>query len=249
VFENLLLEDRGLLVATPVVAACCVGVVLLWLRGHRAEAATIGAIAALYPLYNAGVTSPFGGPFGGESPGPRYLITILPFLYAPLGLAYRRAPGVVLGLGALSFATMAAATATRPAIEGHQVSEWWTRLRTGAFTDTAPGLLGATGAPRWLLILPFGVALAVVVSVLVSEAARLRRPTSRDAVAAAVAIVAWYLVLKVSRRIDLLDPRVAPTVTFAMLAATGAVAVAITRSLSRRPLHGHAPSSGNASGR
>ncbi len=234
VLEDLLLEDRGLLLTTPIVAAAFAGVVLLWFRGRRAEAGTIAAVVVAYFVYNAGVTTPFGGPFGGESPGPRYLITTLPFLFAPLGLAYRRAPGVVLALAGISVASMAAATATRPTIEGHELWQWWTRIRDGHFTDTLPSLLGVSRPTGWASILPFALALAVVVTLLVKEATRLRRPVGRDAVAAAVALCAWYLIIRVSRKLDVLDPRLAPVLTFATLIGTVALVATITGAVSRR---------------
>jgi hypothetical protein len=229
VLESLLLENRGLLVTTPLAAAAAAGVVLLWRRGLRAEAGTIGAVTVAYLLYNAGVTTPFGGPFGGESPGPRYLVTILPFLYAPLGLAYRRAPGAVLALGAVSVASMVAATVTRPTIEAHEVAEWWRRVRAGDFTDSVPTLLGGD-AGRWAIV-PFAVAVGVLVGVLVLEAMRLRRPVARDALVAAVALGAWVAITRGSRRLDALDPTVSPPVTFVALLATVAAVALTVRSL------------------
>ena len=46
-------------------------------------------------VYNAG----YYLPFGGGSPGPRFLIPMLPFLAVPLGLALRRYPAVTVALG------------------------------------------------------------------------------------------------------------------------------------------------------
>ena len=75
------LADRGLLVVSPVVAAAALGLVLLWRRGYRAEAALAAAATALFTLAECG----FSDPYGGISPGPRYLVPALPFL--ALGLA------------------------------------------------------------------------------------------------------------------------------------------------------------------
>lgn len=197
VLHDLLLEDRGLLVTTPIVAAAAAGVVLLYRRGWRAEATTIGAIGVLYLAYNAGVTTTFGGPFGGETPGPRYLLTTLPFLFAPFGLVYRRAPGVVLSLGWVSLLTMAAATATRPTVDLSQASLWWSRLRGGAFADTAAVVLGLSEERGWASMLPFFAALAVAVAACAAVALSAKRPTRADAVTAAVTFAIWLLLVRV----------------------------------------------------
>ena len=47
------------------------------------------AVAAVYFLYNAG----YWLPFGGGTPGPRFLIPTLPFLALGLAVAWRRWPG------------------------------------------------------------------------------------------------------------------------------------------------------------
>ena len=99
---ELLFSAKGLLVLAPVVAFGAVGTVLLYRRERRPEALAIAAVAVAYVLYNAGFHTAFGGPFGGDSPGPRFLITILPFLAVPLGLAFRRYPLPAGGLAAAS---------------------------------------------------------------------------------------------------------------------------------------------------
>ena len=91
---SLLLAGRGLLVLTPIVVMCVVGVFAMRGRGHRAEANTILAIAALYFIYNSG----YWLPFGGGTPGPRFLIPALPFLALGLPYAYKRLPALTLGL-------------------------------------------------------------------------------------------------------------------------------------------------------
>ena len=62
--------------------------------GHRAEANTILAIAAAYFIYNSG----YWLPFGGGTPGPRFLIPALPFVALGLPYTYRRLPALTLGL-------------------------------------------------------------------------------------------------------------------------------------------------------
>ena len=120
VIAELLLQNRGLLVTTPIVVAGIAGAVLLARRGMRAEGFLFLGLGAAFLVYNAGVTTPFGGPYGGASPGPRYLIGALPFALAAIGLAYRRSRGTVVALLLVSAATMAAATATSPRDNGRR---------------------------------------------------------------------------------------------------------------------------------
>ncbi len=73
---DLLLSGRGLLTLTPVLVMGLVGAVLMRRRGQRAEAWVIFAVAASFFLYN----SAYWQPLGGDTPGPRFLIPVLPFL-------------------------------------------------------------------------------------------------------------------------------------------------------------------------
>ena len=80
VLATLLLDSRGLLTISPVLIMGALGTVLLYRRGRRAEALTIGGICLCYVGYNSGYYLPFGGGFMG----PRFLTTMLPFLAFPI---------------------------------------------------------------------------------------------------------------------------------------------------------------------
>ena len=88
VLATLLFDSRGLLTLSPVLLMGAIGAVLLYRRGWRAEALTIGGICLCYLGYNSGYYLPFGGGFMG----PRFLTTMLPFLAMPLGIAFKRYP-------------------------------------------------------------------------------------------------------------------------------------------------------------
>ena len=81
---HLVLYGRGgLLVISPVVAAAALGLVLLG-RRFRAEAIVCGAVTLAFVVLSCG----YFDPYGGLSPGPRYLIPALPFLALGLGPAF-----------------------------------------------------------------------------------------------------------------------------------------------------------------
>ena len=188
-------DDRGLLVLSPLVLAGVVGHVLLWRAGRRAESLTCLTIGAAFLVYNSGYTPVFGGIFGGGSPGPRLLLTSLPFVMLGAGVVFRRAPLAVTALLVASTAIFAAATVTYPRIgeEGTGPWTWWEHVRESSFIDTLTIELGGPGG--WLSVVPFVLALSVVLVVGVRAGGRWVS-VSRSQVALAVAALAgWGLVV------------------------------------------------------
>ena len=123
----LLVSERGLLVVTPISAAALAGMSILYREGRRGQALLAAAVGVTYITYNAC----YYLPFGGRVPGPRFLITILPFLALPVAAAYRRAPVTTLALAGLSAATMIVATLCGPELPGGvSLVFWWRRLLT-----------------------------------------------------------------------------------------------------------------------
>jgi hypothetical protein len=166
---DLLVAGRGLLTVTPVLAMAVVGVVLMGRRGRRAEATVIGAVAIGYFLYNAG----YWLPFGGGSPGPRFLIPALPFVAIGLAPAYRRLPALTLGLAVPSAAFMLAAVLTFPLLGEEGTGTWANQLGSGAFEHTLLTALGVGNG--WIAVAPVlaAVAAAVVFCALATPRARL----------------------------------------------------------------------------
>lgn len=106
--REVLVGNRGLLVFSPVLVAAAVGLVLLWRRGRRGEAAVTGAVAAAFVLLDAS----YFLPYGGSSPGPRFFAPALPFLALGLPAALARFPRSTIGLALVSAALTTADTAT-----------------------------------------------------------------------------------------------------------------------------------------
>jgi hypothetical protein len=150
---DLLFANKGLITLAPVLALGLVGLVLLHRRGHRAEAYVIGGLFLIYLTYNSG----YWLPFGGGSPGPRFLIPVLPFLAVPLALAWRRWPATALGLGAVSVVLMATATVTLPLIGNDDIGYWGHIVELQTFEHTV--LSGAGFDNGWPALVPFLAAL------------------------------------------------------------------------------------------
>jgi hypothetical protein len=153
---DLLFAGRGLIVLTPIVVMAVVGVFLMR-RRHRAEANTILAIAAVYFIYNSG----YWLPYGGGTPGPRFLIPALPFLAIGLAYAYRRLPALTLGLAIPSALFMLVGTLTYPLIGKQGIGTWADWLVQGRLEHTVLTAFGVTNA--WLALAPFFAAIAVAV--------------------------------------------------------------------------------------
>jgi hypothetical protein len=187
VLATLLFDSRGLLTISPVLIMGGVGTVLLYRRGKRAEALTIGGICLCYVGYNSGYYLPFGGGFMG----PRFLTTTLPFLAFPIALALKRYPAPTIALAGVSIAATVIATITHPLIGYEKEAVVWTRyLSKGEFQPTVASIFGAGrgwGA-IWAFLLP---ALGAMVAAGWATP-RLRLPVRALAVGAAAAI-GWTL--------------------------------------------------------
>jgi hypothetical protein len=187
VLSTLLLDSRGLLTISPVLIMGAIGAVLLYRRGKRAEALTIGGICLCYVGYNSGYYLPFGGGFMG----PRFLTTMLPFLAVPLGLAFKRYPGPTIALAAVSITTTVIATITHPLVGYENETVVWVRYLSKALFQ--PTIASAYGLGRgWGGIWPFLLAAggAVLAAAWATPRLRLSSATLRWGL---LALVGWGL--------------------------------------------------------
>ena len=187
VLSTLLLDSRGLLTLSPVLLMGAIGTVLLYRRGRRAEALTIGGICLCFLGYNSG----YYLPFGGGSVGPRFLDTMLPFLAFPIALTLKRFPGPTIALAAISITTITIATVTHPLVGYENETVTWVRyLSKGYFQPT---IASAYGLGRgWGGIWPF--LLFAGAAVLAAAWATPRRRLSTATLGWGVlAVVGWAL--------------------------------------------------------
>ncbi len=185
VLIQLLFSPIGLLVLTPVVIMGLVGLgLLVYRRGHRLEAGIAAAVAVCYLVLNSGYETPFGG----NSPGPRFLVVTLPFLALGLGTAYRSFPLTTVALAVGSAVEMVVLTLTNPL--GVDDLAWFHRFAGGTFVETATGLLGiGHGVTFFLVAFEAAVLFAALATV---------RPAFRpaDAARAVLAVLGWILLLR-----------------------------------------------------
>jgi hypothetical protein len=189
---SLFASEKGLLVVTPLAVAALFGLPLLWRAGRRAEALVCAAIPLLFLAYN----SAYYLPYGGQSPGPRFLVPALPFLVLPLAFVLRARPLVIAGIGLASVGVMALATITGPStgVE-YSIDTWFDRLGRGETVETVTGRLGV--GPAWVAALPFALLLAITCGVALARVP-FQGALRREAPLVAGVVGAWLLVVLVT---------------------------------------------------
>lgn len=99
---EILIGPRGLLAGSPFLILAPLGWWLMWReRSWRAEGVLCATVCLATLLWNAG----YYLPLGGETPGPRFLVPALPFLFVPLAFLVRL-PALYARLCALVLATL-----------------------------------------------------------------------------------------------------------------------------------------------
>ena len=182
---DLLVASRGILTLTPVLAVALVGAVLMRLTERRAEANVVLAVAAVFFVYNSG----YWLPFGGGTPGPRFLIPAMPFLALGWAVSYKRLPALTLAMAVPSFLLMLVGSMTFPLIGQNGTSTWAGELGNGILEQTLLTVVGVGNS--WLATTPVVAALATAI---VLAARATPRARLSDARLAAGALAAWVLI-------------------------------------------------------
>lgn len=108
-FVDVMVSPRGLLVATPVVILAILGFVLMWKRGWRIDV----VVPLLAFLSMLAIQVSWENSFAGGA-GPRYVTPGLPFLVAPLAVAWKRWRVITSALALVGVVTLVLATVTTP---------------------------------------------------------------------------------------------------------------------------------------
>ncbi|HKF86047.1 MAG TPA: hypothetical protein VKB30_09705, partial [Candidatus Limnocylindrales bacterium] len=193
VFADLLLNPRGLLSLAPWFTLAPLGLLAARDRSARPEVIVCAVMCVAFLTYNSGALNPFGG----WTPGPRYLVPMLPFATILVALAPRRLRIVTVLLVAYSVATMIAATATRPnaeeLYENPLLQLWVPRLLSGDLAETLAWRRFGLGSVWPLVLLAVGVVVALAAGL-----ATTRRDRAAEGLSVAGRVVLALLIVAVA---------------------------------------------------
>jgi 4-amino-4-deoxy-L-arabinose transferase-like glycosyltransferase len=201
---ELLFGPRGLLRLAPWFGFAPLGLLAAERRRIRPEIAVAVAIPALFLTYNSGALNPFGG----WTPGPRYLLPALPFVAVLVALAPRILRVVVAALIAFSAGVFSVATVTMPnapeLFRDPLYELWLPRFASHDIAMTFAWLRwGLHGVEPLLVLLAVSAFAAVVLAAtFVWKPATGRRPAAIATSVIVVAIVMFALPFWPPRAID-----------------------------------------------
>jgi hypothetical protein len=220
VLLDLLFNPRGLLVLAPWLALAPLGLLAARSRRLRPEVLVSAAVCVVFLTYNSGALNPFGG----WTPGPRYLMPMLPFAALLVALAPRRIRPLTVVLMAVSVIAMVAATVTRPnaqeLYENPLVQLWLPRLLGGHLAETVAW-------ERWGFsgLQPLGLLLVGAVAVIAGVRATRTRGRASDV--AAIGSAAMLLVLIVTCALPAPAPSAASVASVAGAQDAGSPAIRV----------------------
>ncbi len=193
---DLLLGARGLVRLAPGFALAPLGLVAIARRELRVELLLAAAICVAFLTYNSGALNPFGG----WTPGPRYLLPALPFAAVLVAVVPPRARWVAVPLMAIAAAVFFVATVTMPnapELYADPLAQLWLpRLASGSLAQTVGGLRFGLRGFMPLAVLLIGLAIGLVaLAVSFVRPALADRVTGRGTVLLAILALAFALPL------------------------------------------------------
>ena len=137
ILARILFGNRGLLLVTPLVLVAVAAAVIVAVKPGPARVDAVVGLACFLALL--ALQSAWSNPWGGDSPGPRYLITALPFLAPPLAVAWSRLRVIAVLTAVWGALCMTCAVITNGTVVNLHLSlfSWWrSQLDKRLFTPT-----------------------------------------------------------------------------------------------------------------
>jgi hypothetical protein len=142
---------RGFAVAMPIVLIALYGTVTLIRSTERRERVLAWVTLLMFAGY-LGIVMLWTNPWGGDSPGPRYIMPAMPFLALGAAVGWSRSVFLSRAAAIIGVATMGLATFTNPLITrevGGGLGNWLDLARHGEFAPTVFTI--ALGPAGWLV--------------------------------------------------------------------------------------------------
>lgn len=223
---DLLVGPRGLLRLAPWFALAPLGLFAWRRRDLRPEVAVCVAIVVAFLVYNSGAINPFGG----WTPGPRYLLPALPFAAILVALVPDRLRPLVTALVAVAVVLVGIATVTMPnAPEGYAdplTDLWLPRLLSGDLAETGTWLRWGAGPAAVLTVLILGAGLAgaaIVAAFLSGRVARALVPMSAAVLVVLILAVSFPFVPWSNVAVDASSARTGPPIAITDVGQTRTV--------------------------